>query len=83
MVCPRHRLFLCHYRQLVLKGMVQFCGSLDRKAFSRHEGMECCLFGSHSLAGFSLAESRGIALVKLYAQASIPLAHLPIPSLVA
>jgi len=64
MVCPRHRLFLCSYCQLVLKGMVRFCSSFDRKAFSRHEGMECCLFGSHSLAGFSPAESRGVALVK-------------------
>jgi hypothetical protein len=83
MVCPRHRLFLCGYCQLVFKGLVRFCGSLDCEAFSCHQGMEYRLLGACLMARFSPTEGRGVALVKFYAQANMPCAHLPIPSFVA
>ena len=64
MVCPRNRLFLCGYCQLVLKRLVRFCGSHDCEAFSCHQGMEYRLLGAYPMAWFSTAEGRGFALVK-------------------
>jgi hypothetical protein len=63
MVCPRHRLFLCRYCQLVLKRLVRFYGSLNCEPFSCHQGMEYRLLGAYPMARFSPAESRGVALV--------------------
>ena len=83
MVCPRHRLFLCGYCQLVFKGMVRFFGSFDCEAFSCHQGVEYRLLGAHPLAWFSPAEGRGVTLVKFHIQVRMPVAHFPIPSLVA
>jgi hypothetical protein len=62
-VCPRHRLFLCGYCQLVFKGLVRFYGSLNCEAFSCHQGMEYRLLDAYPMARLSSSSGRGVALV--------------------